>query len=260
MKVFNQTRLACCLPFAVTVVLGFVGLSANQVIGDASKEPTDNAKSISKKALSEFNALIGGWRGTGQVRRGSTRGAWREEAEWIWAFKKNSVAVRYEVDKGKLLKSAELTYLPKEKLYQLDAILADKIKRTYTGKITGKKLIVETKPDKNDQVYRITVNQLNEKRTLVLFERRGSSQTFTTRIAEVGYTRLGTKLASTDASGPVCVVTGGTGTSKVSYKGQTYWVCCSGCREAFEEDPEGIIADYKKQLEEDKKKKAKKQS
>ena len=258
MKLLKQTRLACCLPFALIVVLGFIGLSANHVIGDGSKESASDAKSISKKALSEFNSLIGGWRGTGQPRRGSSQGAWREEAEWIWEFKKDSVAVRYEVDKGKLLKSAVLTYLPKEKLYQLDATLADKVKRTYTGKITGKKLIVESKSDKSDQVYRITVNRLNEKRTLVLFERRRSSQSFMTRIAEVGYTRQGTRLASSDSSGPTCVVTGGVGTSKVSYKGQTYWVCCSGCREAFEEDPEGIIAEFKKQLEENKKKKAKK--
>ena len=28
----------------------------------------------------------------------------------------------------------------------------------------------------------------------------------------------------------------------VSYKGRDYWVCCSGCKAAFEEDPEKWIA------------------
>jgi ribosomal protein L24E len=42
-----------------------------------------------------------------------------------------------------------------------------------------------------------------------------------------------------------CVVTGGLGTMAVSYKGETYYVCCSGCADAFKEDPEKYIAEYK---------------
>ncbi|MSR57709.1 MAG: YHS domain-containing protein [Planctomycetaceae bacterium] len=33
------------------------------------------------------------------------------------------------------------------------------------------------------------------------------------------------------------------------YKGQTYWFCCTGCRDAFNDDPEGIIADAAKRAE-----------
>jgi YHS domain-containing protein len=32
----------------------------------------------------------------------------------------------------------------------------------------------------------------------------------------------------------------------VSYNGQTYYVCCSGCRDAFNENPAKIIAEFKK--------------
>jgi YHS domain-containing protein len=32
---------------------------------------------------------------------------------------------------------------------------------------------------------------------------------------------------------------------QVSYMGQTYYVCCSGCRDAFNENPAKIIAEYK---------------
>ena len=45
---------------------------------------------------------------------------------------------------------------------------------------------------------------------------------------------------------PECVVTGGLGTMQVSYMGQTYYVCCTGCRDAFNENPAKIIAEYKK--------------
>ena len=56
-----------------------------------------------------------------------------------------------------------------------------------------------------------------------------------------------------------CIVTEGKGTSKVSYKGKTYWVCCSGCRDAFLDDPEGVLADARQRANE-RKKQAKKAS
>ena len=40
------------------------------------------------------------------------------------------------------------------------------------------------------------------------------------------------------------VVSGGIGTSTVSYKGETFYVCCSGCAEAFRENPEKYIAEF----------------
>ena len=32
----------------------------------------------------------------------------------------------------------------------------------------------------------------------------------------------------------------------VMHKGKTYYVCCTGCRDAFNDDPEGILAEYEK--------------
>jgi YHS domain len=42
----------------------------------------------------------------------------------------------------------------------------------------------------------------------------------------------------------LCIVTGGLGTSTVMYKGQTFYVCCSGCRDAFNENPEKFIKEW----------------
>ena len=65
--------------------------------------------------------------------------------------------------------------------------------------------------------------------------------------AEVGYTREGVTFG-VEAGGkkPQCVVTGGLGTMAVTYMGTTYYVCCSGCRDAFNENPAKIIAEYMK--------------
>lgn len=39
-------------------------------------------------------------------------------------------------------------------------------------------------------------------------------------------------------------MTGGLGTQAISYKGVTYYVCCSGCRDAFNENPEKYIKEF----------------
>ena len=41
-----------------------------------------------------------------------------------------------------------------------------------------------------------------------------------------------------------CIVTGGLGTIAITYKGQTYYVCCTGCRDAFNENPEKFIKEW----------------
>jgi YHS domain-containing protein len=110
-------------------------------------------------------------------------------------------------------------------------------------------LTLVSEPDVDEMISRITLRQLNDKRMLVLYEKRRADQSFYARVGEVGYTREGTRLASSDSSGPECVVTGGEGTIKVMHEGKTYYVCCTGCRDAFNDDPVGILADYRAKLE-----------
>ncbi|MFQ5732986.1 MAG: YHS domain-containing protein [Planctomycetaceae bacterium] len=211
----------------------------------APARPNSVAATAQRRALEKFNSLIGGWRGVGMPRRNSTRGAWIETAEWVWSFQDGKTAIVYVVKNGKQLQSARLTFDEKTKRYNLSAKFANKIARRYTGRIAGKKLVLDSAADKNGAVYRITITRLNEKRTLVLHERRRAKATQFFRIAEVGYTRKGTSLAVAGAGGPECVVTGGKGTTRVTYKGKTYYVCCSGCKQAFDDDPEGVLADYR---------------
>jgi hypothetical protein len=42
----------------------------------------------------------------------------------------------------------------------------------------------------------------------------------------------------------VCIVSGGLGKITVSYKGKTYYVCCSGCRDAFSDQPEKYVKEW----------------
>ena len=196
-----------------------------------------------QKGLEPFNSLIGEWRGIGQPRRGSSRGAWKQTAEWVWDFNEEEVAIRYNVTDGKLLSNARLTFDPESQLYVLAVSTPDEQERRYQGHLTDGKLTLEAEPDDEGATHRMTVTLLNENRTLVLHEKREENQQRFFRVAEVGYTREGVRLARPGGGQPECIVTGGAGTIEVTHKGKTYYVCCSGCKQAFEDDPEGIIAE-----------------
>lgn len=250
-QVVSHHRVLSLLCTSVLIVCAW----NTRVAGDDGQKLTPEAKAQALSALEAFNGLIGGWRGAAQPVRGSNKGAWTERAEWVWEIKKESVAVLYHVKDGKALTEARLTYDPESKSFQLHSTLADKTTRDYTGKLDGNKLVLDSRPDADGYVHRITITQLNEKRTLVLLEKRPGAGDRFSRIVEVGYTREGTTLAVEGAGQPECIVSGGKGTMQVSYKGKNYWVCCSGCREAFNDDPEGIIAEAAARAEKKKQKK-----
>ena len=211
----------------------------------ASEKPAAEApatREALQEALADFNPLIGGWRGIGQPVRNSNKGSWSETAEWVWELKKDHAAIRYAVKEGKLLRSGLLTWDPPGEEFELVATLPDDSERKYRGKLAGNKLTLQTAVDPARATHQIVITQLNEKRTLVLYQTKAKGQPQFNRVAEVGYTREGTKLAEEGVGGPECIVTGGRGTLSIAYKGKTYWVCCTGCRDAFNDDPEGIIA------------------
>lgn len=218
-----------------------VGIVALVTFADDKPSP-ETVVAAQKTALGQFNSRIGKWNGVGQPRRGSNQGAWQEQAEWVWDFADHGVAIRIDVAKGMLAKTLRLTFDPATKEYAGVLRTADGAVENYRGKFDKDgKLVLTTSG--GDEVKQITMTLLNEKRTLILFEKRAATQESFNRVAEVGYTRDGTRLATSSSSGPECIVTGGTGTMEVKYKGQTYYVCCSGCKQAFDDDPEGIIAE-----------------
>lgn len=221
---------------------------------ESKKPETEKSERVQiQEALKEFNPWIGGWRGGGQVRRGSTRGAWVEKGNFVWKFSGENIGIQYTVDGAKHVKTGLLSWDPKEKEYTFDAELADESKLKYRGELKKGVLTLESEPNEAGYVSQVTMRQLNAKRFLVSYKRRKKTASFYLAVGEVGYTREGTRLAASDNTGPECIVTGGAGTIRVSYKGKNYYVCCTGCRDAFNDDPEGIIEAYLAELEEKKK-------
>src|SRR5262245_10059779 len=76
-------------------------------------------------ALKAYGSLVGDWKGTGQVQRGSGKGAWRESAAWSWKLSQDSAALEVKFTDGKYFKSAVLKPGDKRDAFVLEATLAD---------------------------------------------------------------------------------------------------------------------------------------
>jgi YHS domain-containing protein len=212
---------------------------------DAKKDGSNGTtKRLGQRALEPLNDWVGAWRGVGQPKRGSNKGAWTEEAEWAWKLDRDSAALQLEVKEGKQLQGGLLKYEPTDKKFRLVAKLQEGESRVYTGERgdEGKLTLTSSGDAANDQ-HRLTFQMRHEDRLLLLIEIRPAGQTTFTRVAEIGYTRKGGSFASAADSGPKCIVTGGRGSISLEYKGKTYYVCCTGCKAAFLDDPDGIIAE-----------------
>jgi len=219
----------------LSLLLGTLAFAA-----DAPARPTP------KKALQAFNDLIGLWRGTGEpsgTREEKQRGFWQEKIDWEWRFKGQDVFLRATIDKGKYFSTAELRYLPDRDRYQLKAQTPAKETLVFEGARDKKRLTLERKDEKTNETQRLVLTVLHFNRYLYRYDVKPAGRSTFTPVYQVGATKEGVDFASTD-DGPECVVSGGLGTMPVMYKGKTYYVCCSGCRDAFNDEPEKYIKEY----------------
>ncbi|MBI1346209.1 hypothetical protein GC163_07950 [bacterium] len=227
--------------FRKFVLLLVVILAAPWLI---AADPANKESADLVATLKPWQKLIGSWRGIGQPKRGSNKGTWQETAEVAWKLNGPDRGIVLTVADGKLWSAARLalTDQPQEVLLELQ--LEGDQRRQYRGPLAADRLILESPADDQGEVHRLTLSWLGNDRAIWLFEKRLAQQSFYQRVAEVAYQRQGTKLAAKDGSGPECVVTGGLGTIAVMHAGKTYYVCCTGCRDAFNDDPDAILAEY----------------
>jgi hypothetical protein len=205
-------------------------------------------KPQTKEALKELQEFIGSWKGTGgpdKPRPSPRDPIWSETISWRWCFKGDDAWLAMSVQDGKLFKSAELRYLPQKKLYQLTATAKSGDKLVFEGKIERQILKLErTNPD-TKATEQITMSTAAEgDRFIYRLAHKNEGTTLWRKDYLVAFTREGVSLGKVDKKNE-CVVSGGLGTIAVSYKGETYYVCCSGCADAFRENPEKYINEYK---------------
>jgi YHS domain-containing protein len=228
------------------LALGFLLVLIGLVMPAPAADSADKASA--KEALKELQDYIGGWKGNGgpdKPRPGPRDPIWSETIGWSWRFKGDDAWLSMAVKNGKYLKSGELRFLPDKKLYQLTLTDKDDKKLVFQGQIKSEVLTLERIDPATKATQQIKMNSAAEgDRFVYRVAHKDSGSTIWKKDYMVGCTREGVSLGKVDKKNE-CVVSGGLGTMPISYKGETYYVCCSGCADAFKENPEKYIAEYK---------------
>jgi len=214
-------------------------LFAGRVRGNNDDEPPD-----ARSALQALNDFIGDWKGSGAPETPQSRETWQEAVSWAWRFQGDKAWLTMKVQDGKHLKSGELRYLPDKKRYQFTAIDANNKKRVYEGEVKNDYLILEYIDPSSKETQRLTMNSAGDGvRFVYRHAHRPAGRTVFTKDYQVAFNKEGESLAATEKK-VECPVSGGLGKIPVSFKGVTYYVCCSGCRDAFNENPEKYVKEF----------------
>jgi hypothetical protein len=224
-------------------------------------DKTSEARQAAITALQPLQSLLGKWRG---ITRKEVAGDMKaiDEPEWVWDLRtdKAQPALVMSTPKGTYYRQFRLTGAGEPDHFRLVATDAEGNTRSMEGRLTEPveqfqeggttvqqkfKLLFEEKGEEKDR-WQLAIAQQNNDRYLVELSRIRA--TGVQRLDTIGHQRDGTSVAKsdTDFGERKCIISGGLGTISVSYKGKTYWVCCSGCKAAFEEDPEGWLRDAAK--------------
>ncbi|MEI7686289.1 MAG: hypothetical protein WCL32_14790 [Planctomycetota bacterium] len=215
--------------FALTTLMTIAALSSAQ-----TRSPRDG--------LQPLGDLVGTWRGTGAPigsREEQQKGFWVESLECGWKFKGTDAWLVLAFDKSKHYKAGELRYQTDKDRYQLSLTPLAGPAIVLHGELKNKILTLTSEDEKDRLVFTL----LHENRFLYRHERRAEGKTAYAKIFQVGATKEGVPFAK-GAGGPECVVTGGLGTSPVTYLGKTYYVCCSGCRDEFAANPAMYVKEF----------------
>ena len=209
-----------------------------------------------RAALKPFQVLLGRWNGISQK-------AIVDHPEWAydWVSDPNQPGLRVLSEKGVYVRNGRLSYLPETDQFEFKATDAEGALRTFRGTFTEpirdvasdeKKLqrtyklqLTELEANSAGEQWRMTFNQQENNRYILEIDRKRGNGPFS-RIDTIHTQREGTSfaLSETDYGDKTCIISQGLGTISVSFKGQTFWVCCSGCKAAFEDDPEKWIAKW----------------
>lgn len=216
-----------------------VGVSPNTQAADDSEEV--------KEALQELQEFIGGWKGSGEsLRPGGAKGFWPVKIDWSWRFKKGEIYFTAAFRKGKFWKSGELRYLLDDEKFQFILIDEKDQKRVFEGELKNRYLTLTHVDKKTKETQQITLNTAGDGVRLILqYAHKPKNRTRFVKDYRLAMTKEGESLGRVEKK-KECIVTGGLGTSTVSYKGKTYWVCCSGCKDAFNENPEKFVKEWLK--------------
>ncbi|MEZ6141941.1 MAG: YHS domain-containing protein [Zavarzinella sp.] len=199
-----------------------------------------------RDAFAPLQGLIGTWKGTGYpegTREEKQAGQWQETIQFIWKFTKAGAWVELKADNSKLLSSGKIERTNDGKSLQLTLTTPTKETQIFEISVEAKKINCQRKL--GDGTYeRLVFTALHDNRLLYRKEvaKLPTATGLTTH--RVGLLKDGEPFVVVGNSTTECIVSGGKGTSTVTYMGKTYYVCCSGCRDEFNENPKRYVDEW----------------
>ena len=225
----------------------------------ASTEPPKFEEVVA--ALKPIQVLLGKWQGL-------IKNASRSEVhDWVWDLKTDPVfpALVLNVRDGEFFTNARLTYDPRVDQFLMTTVDEEDVTLSFTGKFKAEPKDVPSEDGKGvERTFQLELTenadsgrgtrfqyvfkQQHNNRYLVDVNRARGRAKFQ-QFDVIGSQRDGVSFAKADDDygDKTCIISGGLGTSTVTYKGRTFYVCCSGCKAAFDDEPERWIARYEEQ-------------
>jgi hypothetical protein len=230
-------------PLALVLLVGLLSLTTTILAA-----PSEEQKAVKEK-LRELGDFIGGWKGSTATkdRPGPRDKTWDETVNWGWKFKGDDAWLVVEFKGGPFLKGGELRWLPNKKAFEFTGTALDgKEKLAFAGEFKDDKLLLTRTDPKSKEIQTVRMYLAGEGiRLIYRVERRRTPKALPRLEYQFAATKIGESLAKKE-KGPECVVSGGRGTMPVTYMGETFFVCCSGCAEAFKENPKKYVDEFKK--------------
>jgi len=233
--------------------------NANTTSVAASDEPPKFEEIVA--GLKPIQIMLGKWQGI--LSKSSTN----EVHDWAWDLTTDPEfpALVAKSENGLYFRELRLTYDPRIDMYLMTTTGEDGATRKFEGTFLkepknvpsddGKTVHREFKLELTETAaagvrerWQYTFNQQHNNRYLVDVKRARGKSAFLLRDT-IGSQREGVSFARADDDygDRTCVISGGLGTSTVSFNGKSYYVCCSGCAAAFNDDPERWIARFEAQ-------------
>lgn len=244
--------------FKPLILNAVTGSSTDAANADSKPDAEKQIQTIITK-LQPLQVLLGQWRGT--TRREYENFKAVDNHEWVWDLrtKPDQPALAIQSDKSPYIKTARLTWDTAQNRFMMTAVDPGGMTREFTGDFTDPVHEIVGSDDKLHKVFRLEFDQNdsgdnseawqfafaqqeNNRYLLEVAKRRGKANF--ARFDTVSTQREGTSFAVSDTgyAEKTCIISEGLGTMEVTYKGRSYWVCCTGCKAAFEEDPATWIA------------------
>ncbi len=227
-------RLVAC---GVAALIALAALTSASIGADSEDE--------TPAPFAPLEPLVGSWKGTAVPAANKLKG-WPETHSWAWKFSKGTpVGMTVAIEGGKVFTKGDLTFDAAKKKYTIKAVDASGKPATYVGGLSkdGKSFVFDRSESTADGKERLTVRP-NGIRYVMTFDHQAPGAPQYKKAIETGLTKEGESFAAGGGGAdlPKCILTGGSASMTVTYNGKSYPVCCTGCRDEFNENPEKYAA------------------